>query len=162
MNSNCSEYNEALARKLEKKMNDLEQANRKANRLNDFTSAVSHDLRAPMRQLRSYSQILMENLDGRLDDENAHILQKIVQKSAAAMEMVDTLLELSRLGNADVVREEVDLSGLALGILNELSAAEPDRGHLFDVADGLRIRSRPSIDAHNADEPAGECLEIQR
>jgi len=163
-------YNEALVRKLEKKMIDLEQAHQqeklasmrlqrlndeleervqqrtreledKVAELNDFTSAVSHDLRAPMRQLRSYSQILLENLEGRLDDENTRILQKIDQKSAAAIEMVDTLLELSRLGNTEVVRQEVDLSGLALAIVNELSAAEPGRRHQFTVAAGLRVQA---------------------
>lgn len=157
------DYNDALFRKLEKKMADLEKANLSLQHLNDeldervrqrtreledkvselnaFTSAVSHDLRTPMRQLRSYCQVLMENLDGRLGKEDGHILEKIVQKSTAAMEMVDTLLDLARLGKAEVIRQEVDLSRLAAEVLKEFSTLEPERRYRFDVADGLTVKA---------------------
>lgn len=157
------DYNEALFRKLEKKMADLEKANLSLQHLNDeleervrqrtreledkvselnaFTSTVSHDLRTPMRQLRSYCQVLMENLGGRLGEEDGQILAKIVQKSTAAMEMVDTLLDLARLGKAEVIRQDVDLSKLAAEILKEFSTSEPERCYHFDVADSLTVKA---------------------
>ena len=157
------DYNDALFRKLEKKMADLEKANQslqhlnyeleervrqrtreledKVSELNAFTSTVSHDLRTPMRQLRSYCQVLMENLGGRLGEEDGQILAKIVQKSTAAMEMVDTLLDLARLGKAEVIRQDVDLSRLAAEILKEFSTLEPERCYHFDVADSLTVKA---------------------
>jgi len=163
-------YNEALFRKLEKKMADLELANQqeklasmrlqllndeleervrlrtgeleaKVAELNAFTSVVSHDLHTPMRQMYSYSHILTGRLDGRLDADDMQILQRIVRISAAATEMLDELLELLRMGKAEVTLLEVNLSDMAADILNELSAAEPDRHHRFDVAPGLRVKA---------------------
>src|SRR6185369_17465139 len=106
------EYNEALFRKLAKKMADLElasqqekQASMRLQRLNDeleervrlrtfeletkvaelnaFTSAVSHDLHAPMRQISGYSRILTERLDNKLEADEAQILQRIALISAS-------------------------------------------------------------------------------
>jgi light-regulated signal transduction histidine kinase (bacteriophytochrome) len=134
VNRELMQLNEELEERVRLRTRELED---KVTELNAFTSAVSHDLRTPMRQLRSYSQILMENLEDRLDEENAQILLKIDQKSTAAMEMVDTLLELSRLGKAEVVREEIDLARMAEDIIKELSAAEPDRHYRFDASAGL-------------------------
>ena len=163
-------YNEALFRKLEKKMADLELANqqeklasKRLQQLNDeleervrlrtseleakiaeldaFTSVVSHDLHAPLRQIWNYSQILTERLDGRLEADDMQLLRRIVQISVTATEMVDALLELLRLEKAEVALTEVDLSAMTTDILNELAAAEPDRSHLFDVAPGLRVKA---------------------
>jgi signal transduction histidine kinase len=163
-------YNEALFRKLVKKMGDLElahqqekQASMRLQRLNDeleerirlrtneleakvaeldaFTFVVSHDLHAPMRQISSYSRILIERLDSKLEADEVQILQRIAMISASATEMVEALLELLRLGKADVSLNEVDLSDMTTDILNELSAAEPERRHLFDVAPGIRVRA---------------------
>lgn len=113
----------------------------KVAELDAFTLAVSHDLRAPIRQLCSYSEILQESLDARLNDEDAHILAKIQRKSTEAMEMVNALLELSRLGKTEVVRQEVDLSVMAAAILRDLAVAEPERDHLFDIGADLRVRA---------------------
>jgi len=164
------EYNEALFRKLAKKMADLElasqqekQASMRLQRLNDeleervrlrtfeletkvaelnaFTSAVSHDLHAPMRQISGYSRILTERLDNKLEADEAQILQRIALISASATEMVEALLELLRLGKAEVSLNEVDLSDMAADILDELSAAEPERDHQFEVAPGIRVRA---------------------
>jgi len=164
------QYNDALFRKLEKKMTDLELAHQqeklasirlqqlndeleervrlrtgeletKVSELDAFTAVVSHDLRAPLRQMCSYSRMLIENLDGRLEAANEQLLQRIARISATAMEMIDALLELLNLGKTEVMLNEVDLSEMATDILNDLSAASPERSHLFGVAPGLHVKA---------------------
>lgn len=117
----------------------------KVAELDAFTSAVSHDLRAPLRRLSSYSQLLLEDLEGRLEDVDARILHKLARTSDEATEIINALLELSRLGKTAVVREAVDLSALALDILADLAAGEPGRCHLFDVAAGLKADADPQL-----------------
>jgi PAS domain S-box-containing protein len=131
-------HNEELEERVRLRTRELEV---KVAELDSFTSAVSHDLRSPLRRLRSYSEMLLENLDGRLEDAEVQILQKICRTSNEATELVNALLDLSRIGKTRVVREEVDLSGLATEILNGLSAAEPERNHRFTVTAGLRANA---------------------
>src|SRR6185369_3353260 len=113
----------------------------KVAELDAFTSVVSHDLHAPMRQISSYSQILTEMLDGRLAADEVQILQRIARISDSATEMIDALLDLLRLGKSRPVLHEIDLSEMTAHILNELSAAEPKRHHQFDITPGIRVKA---------------------
>jgi signal transduction histidine kinase/FixJ family two-component response regulator len=109
----------------------------KVAELDAFTAAVSHDLRAPLRQLSSFCQILSDILSCRLGEQEAELLAKISCKSKVMSEMVDALLELSRLGRYSIEREEVNVTALATDILQELYGAEPDRKCCFTVEHGL-------------------------
>jgi signal transduction histidine kinase/FixJ family two-component response regulator len=136
MTEELRRLNDELETRVRLRTKELEE---KVAELDAFTAAVSHDLRAPMRHLCSYSQMLMENLGDRLVGQDAEMLLKIAHKSAAATEMVDALLELSRLGKREVLREEVNLSGMTTDILHELAAAEPERQHRFAIAPELKV-----------------------
>jgi signal transduction histidine kinase len=110
---------------------DLEDANRElegTNReLEAFSYSVSHDLRAPLRTIDGFSQILQEDYERALDDEGMDYLGRVRAASKHMATLIDDLLDLSRVGRRPLRREPVDLSRLASGIIEDLRAAEPGR-----------------------------------
>jgi len=110
---------------------DLEDANRElegTNReLEAFSYSVSHDLRAPLRTIDGFSQILQEDYEGELDDEGMDYLGRVRAASRHMATLIDDLLDLSRVGRRPLRREPVDLSRLAAGIVEELKESQPGR-----------------------------------
>lgn len=117
-------FNSELEEMVRQRTLALEQ---KVSELDAFTSAVSHDLRAPLRHLLGYSEMLAESAGDTLEGANREVLQKLIAKSRLSIEMVDALLSLSRLGREGIQRSELDLSLMAHEILDELSASCPER-----------------------------------
>ena len=128
----------------ERASEDLEDANRElegTNReLEAFSYSVSHDLRAPLRTIDGFSQILAEDYGERLDDEGLDYLARVRTASRHMAELIDDLLDLSRVGRRPLTREHVDLSALARGIAEDLKASEPDRDVKFEIEDGVAAR----------------------
>ena len=128
----------------ERASEDLEDANRElegTNReLEAFSYSVSHDLRAPLRTIDGFSQILAEDYAERLDDEGLDYLARVRTASRHMAELIDDLLDLSRVGRRPLKRERVDLSALAAGIADDLKRSEPDREVNFVVEEGVTAR----------------------
>jgi signal transduction histidine kinase len=128
----------------ERASEDLEDANRElegTNReLEAFSYSVSHDLRAPLRTIDGFSQILAEDYADRLDDEGLDYLARVRTASRHMAELIDDLLDLSRVGRRPLERERVDLSALAAGIADDLKRSEPDRDVDFVVEEGVVAR----------------------
>ena len=128
----------------ERASEDLEDANRElegTNReLEAFSYSVSHDLRAPLRTIDGFSQILSEDYSERLDDEGLDYLARVRTASRHMAELIDDLLDLSRVGRRPLTRERVDLSALVAGIAEDLKTAEPDRDVGFEIEDGVVAR----------------------
>jgi signal transduction histidine kinase len=115
----------------ERASKDLEDANRElegTNReLEAFSYSVSHDLRAPLRAIDGFSQILQEDYEGALDDEGLDYLGRVRAASRQMATLIDDLLDLSRVGRRPLRREPVDLASLATGIIEELKESQPGR-----------------------------------
>ncbi|MDP8946437.1 MAG: CHASE domain-containing protein, partial [Actinomycetota bacterium] len=115
----------------ERASKDLEDANRElegTNReLEAFSYSVSHDLRAPLRAIDGFSQILQEDYEHALDDEGRDYLGRVRVASRHMATLIDDLLELSRVGRRPLRREPVDLARLATGIIEELRASQQGR-----------------------------------
>jgi len=128
----------------ERASEDLEDANRElegTNReLEAFSYSVSHDLRAPLRTIDGFSQILSEDYGEKLDDEGLDYLARVRTASRHMAELIDDLLDLSRVGRRPLRRERVDLSALATGIAEDLKASGPDREVDFVVEEGVVAR----------------------
>jgi signal transduction histidine kinase len=128
----------------ERASEDLADANRElegTNReLEAFSYSVSHDLRAPLRTIDGFSQILAEDYADKLDDEGLDYLARVRTASRHMAELIDDLLDLSRVGRRPLKRERVDLSALAAGIANDLKRSEPDRDVDFVVEEGVVAR----------------------
>jgi PAS domain S-box-containing protein len=116
--------NRELEQRVSERTKDLAASNAE---LESFAYSVSHDLRAPLRGIDGFSQALLEDY-GHLFDERAQEYIRRVRSGARRMgELIDDLLNLSRLSRQAIVSQEVDLSELAREITDRLAEQEPDR-----------------------------------
>jgi two-component system, sensor histidine kinase and response regulator len=106
-----------------------------------FNYSVSHDLRAPLRRVDGFSQILLESQEARLDEEaKGHL--RVIRGAAQRMgQLIDDLLRLSKISRAEIKRRDVDLSALGASIFTELRNAEPAREVTTSVAPDIRVNA---------------------
>ena len=155
------EYSQRLVSKLEDKNLDLEQARealQQANlelesrvqqrtaelkaanhELEAFSHSVSHDLRAPLRHIGGYIDILMRDCAGQLDEANLKHLRTVRGAALTMGELIDALLELSNVTRAEIHRRPVDLSALAANVFAELQESDLKRVVKLDIAPGLNV-----------------------
>jgi PAS domain S-box-containing protein len=99
---------------LEDRVEERTQQLKKANEeLESFSYSVSHDLRAPLRHISGYSHLLAEQLGGDLDEEAQHFLDTIVRSARQMGDLIDDLLQFSRLGRAELHVTDVDMTQCA-------------------------------------------------
>jgi signal transduction histidine kinase len=113
---------------------DLEHKNRE---LESFSYAVSHDLRAPLRRIDSFSRAILESQADRLDESGRHYLDRVREASQQMSQLIDDVLYLSRVTRADLRDQDVDLSSLAQLILSRLQENEPARK--------VEVKIRPGV-----------------
>jgi signal transduction histidine kinase len=107
--------------------------------LDSFSHSVSHDLRAPLRVVDGFANIVLEDYGEQLDELGREHLKRIVAAGQRMNAMIDTLLSLSRMTSREIDRERVDLSRLAHELADELRAQEPARATEFVLTDGLVV-----------------------
>ncbi len=105
--------------------------------LEAFAYSVSHDLRAPLRAMDGFSLVLLDGYGKQLDERGRHYLARVRAGAQRMGTMIDELLELSRVSRAEVHRETVNLSALAVEIAAELRAEQPGRDVECVIPDGL-------------------------
>lgn len=120
----------------------LETANKE---LEAFSYSVSHDLRAPLRSINGFSQALLEDCADRLDEAGKNHLKQIRTESRRMGQLIDDLLNLSRLTCGELHRETVDLSAMARTVGAELQQAQPERPVELIVEDGLVANGDPRL-----------------
>jgi signal transduction histidine kinase len=117
-----------------------------ANReLEAFSYSVSHDLRAPLRSIDGFSQALLEDYSDKLDGRAQDYALRVRAAAQRMGELIDDLLQLSRVGRAELTRQPVDLSSLALGVVAELRARDPERRAAVTVQDGVHAHADPHL-----------------
>ncbi len=102
----------------------LEASNRE---LEGFAYSVSHDLRAPLRAIDGFSQALLEDEAERLSPRGKDYLRRVRAATERMTSLIDDLLELSRVGRAELRRTEVDLGAVSQALFEELRSIEPAR-----------------------------------
>jgi hypothetical protein len=103
--------------------------------LDAFSYSVSHDLRAPLRAIDSFANILIEDYSDKLDGEGRRLLQTVRHNTDKMAHLIDDLLAFSRLGRLNVACTSIDVSGLVHEILGELVPAAGDRRIDLRIAD---------------------------
>ena len=117
-------FNEVLAQRIKERTHQLEMANKE---LESFSYSVAHDLRAPLRALSSFSQILIEDYAGTLDANATGYLNRIHTAGERMGELVDDLLKLSRVARTEMKSETFSLSDMAKKIHANLQQRESER-----------------------------------
>jgi len=130
-----AETRAALVRELEHKNRELEA----------FSYSVSHDLRAPLRAIAGFSQLLLDDYVDRLDERGRGYLERICSTAQRMDEIIEDLLKLSRLGRMELRRERMDLSSIAREIANGLRKTVPDRQVKIVIQDGLVADADPRL-----------------
>ena len=120
----------------EQAVTDLQQADEleRANQnLEAFAYSVSHDLRAPLRAMNNYSQLLLEEQDPGLSEKQRGYAENIQAASQQMTQLISALLDLAHLARAEVHLQPVDLGAEAAAIATELQAGEPRRRVHFSI-----------------------------
>jgi light-regulated signal transduction histidine kinase (bacteriophytochrome) len=105
--------------------------------LESFTHSVAHDLRAPLRTIEGFSEALVEDCAAQLDTDGKRYLQYIRESAQRMTQLIDGLVELSRLSRGELVPTQVDLSVITRKTLDRLRAAEPSRVVEAVIPDGV-------------------------
>ena len=135
-----------LNAELEERVADRTEQLALANKeLEAFSYSVSHDLSAPLRHLSGFSQVLLEDYGDRVDDEGRRLLERIAHASRRMTEMINGMLNLSRLTRGEIRRETVDLGEMAREVAGEIASYQPGRKVDVAIADGMEVSADPPL-----------------
>ncbi len=126
--------NAELEQRVAHRTRDLQYLNQE---LETFSYSVSHDLRAPLRGIAGFTQIIARDHAGALVETARHYLDRVLAAAQRMGELIDDLLNLSRVSREQMHRTTVDLSAMARAILAELQQSAPERRVQIQVQDGL-------------------------
>jgi signal transduction histidine kinase len=127
-----SNSRDQLEIRVQERTHELEETNRE---LEAFAYSVSHDLRAPLRAINGFSEILTEEFSNTLDEEGKTYLEKIITNGSRMNGLIDDMLLLSQVGRGDLEPQDINLGLVAEGIFNKLSGEEPEREIIFNKSD---------------------------
>jgi signal transduction histidine kinase len=113
--------------------------------LSAFAYSVSHDLRAPLRAIDAFSQALLEDYAAALAPQGQDYLRRVRANAARMGQLIDDLLQLSRLTRVEMQLEAVDVSAMARAIATDLQRSEPRRAVTFTVEPGVTARADPRL-----------------
>ena len=135
-NQELQRHREHLEDMVSQRTRELQDKNQE---LESFAYSVSHDLRSPLRAIDGFSRILQEDYEELLDQEGNATLSRIRQASQRMGNLIDDLLELSRINRSEIVRRKIDLSAKIQAVIDRLKNAEPERTVDFNIQSGVNI-----------------------
>lgn len=118
------QHRDELERKVHERTLELEQINQE---LSSFCYSVSHDLRTPLRSINGFSQLVLDEYASVIDGEGKEYLQRVKSAALRMGELIDDLLSLSRVSQAELELQDIDLSQLCQDIVAQLQADAPQR-----------------------------------
>lgn len=127
---------------LGRRARDLAASNAELER---FASVVAHDLRGPTRGVNGFARILMEDYAESLDEEGLDYLRRILSSSERMGQLIDGLLDLSRISRSAMTRQEIELGSMARTVAENLMRESPGRDVEFDIAEDLTAEGDPML-----------------
>jgi light-regulated signal transduction histidine kinase (bacteriophytochrome) len=95
--------------------------------LEAFSYSVSHDLRAPLRAISGFSEVLAADYMDQLDEDAKSLFSEIIRNARKMGDLIDNLLEFSRLSKQDIFRGTINMNEIIGNIVEELTELEPKR-----------------------------------
>lgn len=135
--------NQTLEQRVRERTHDLQKLN---DELDTFAYSVSHDLKSPLRSIDGFTQILQEQLAGRLTTDEENLFGRVLAATQRMSDLIADMLALARVSQVRLSLQPVDLSAMAHRILDAELSQQPDRRVQRQIADGLMAH----CDAHLA------------
>ncbi|MEI6149977.1 MAG: CHASE3 domain-containing protein, partial [bacterium] len=153
------ELNEELEQRVAERTAQLDAANRE---LEAFSYSVSHDLRAPLRHVQGYVDMLGREAEGRLSEQGRHYMKTIADASREMGVLIDDLLSFSRMGRADMIETRVNLDTLVQDALRVLEPATRGRNIVWKIPPLPVVQADPAMLRLVLDNLLGNAVKFTR
>ena len=149
-----TELNQELEQRVAERTRHLELAN---SEVQSFSYSVSHDLRGPIRRIGNYADIFLEDYQESIDDEGIHIIERIKSNSMEMMNLIDSLMMLSKISHQEIVPVEVNLSEVFKLVLDELAENNPERTVKVSIQPDLIVNADKALMTRVVENLAGNA-----
>ena len=136
------QLNVTLEERVRQRTAELEATNRE---LEAFSYSVSHDLRAPLRTIDGFSLALEEDYTDAVDATGRDYIHRVRTGVQRMGQLIDALLQLSRITRAEITREPVDFTALSHSVAENLKEEYPGRDLGITIEDGLALDADPKL-----------------
>ncbi|OXA82149.1 hypothetical protein B0A65_01655 [Flavobacterium frigidimaris] len=123
-------YQEKRSKELSLANDELKKAQEE---LEAFSYSVSHDLRAPIRAINGYTQILTEDHVDAIDDDGKNVLRAIIKNSNKMGVLIDDLLAFSKLGRKQVASVNINMAALLNGVISDMTIDKDENIPIFEI-----------------------------
>jgi PAS domain S-box-containing protein len=134
--------NEELEQRVVERTTELMAVNKE---LEAFTYSVSHDLRAPLRHIHGFVDLLIQTSSKSLDDKGKRYLTTISKAASQMGNLVDDLLSFSRMGRAEIKKHSIDLENMVYGVIDEMKYELKERDMEWKVGKLAPVYGDPSM-----------------
>lgn len=105
--------------------------------LESFSYSVSHDLKTPLNTILGFGRLIREDYQGKLDTVLNDYLKRIEHSAIQMKSLIDDILNLSKISRQEIKKQQTNLSQIALSIIEELKASQPQRVVKVDIQDNM-------------------------
>lgn len=105
--------------------------------LESFSYSVSHDLKTPLNTILGFGRLIREDYQGKLDTALNDYLKRIEHSAIQMKSLIDDILNLSKISRQEIKKQQTNLSQIALSIIEELKASQPQRVVKVDIQDNM-------------------------
>ncbi len=119
--------------------NSAEQLAAANKELESFSYSVSHDLKTPLQTMKGFCTLLLEDYHRDLDETGQEYLKQIDKSANKMLGLIDDILKLSRISRQEILLKEIDLSAMAIAIVNELQQSQPQRNVNVVIKENMTV-----------------------